>query len=201
MVRGSSSHAKSVGRRRSVSARNWLVPPSRASKGIGARMGGEQARASAARSPCPARRSRLLSAMSGSGAADSSPRRRPSTGASSSPSRGRRRQRVEVRERARGIGEAAPPELAERLRIAGRRCQQATHRRMRAPCGRRTAGDTRIGARLRWRTRPSPRCGCGWRRRSAGRRPCRRRWSRSWRRRRSPSRPCPPGCPAPPPRP
>jgi len=65
------------------------------------------------------------------------------------------------------------------------------------PSRRRVAAATASGAvrtvgtgSLRPRTRRSPRCGCGSIRRSAARRPCRRRWSRSWRRRRSSPPPC-----------
>src|SRR5439155_15679044 len=67
--------------------RNWLVPQRRASNGIAPGWEPRRLR-KAARSPCPARRSRMLRAMSGSGDAASSARSRGTTGASSSVSRG-----------------------------------------------------------------------------------------------------------------
>src|SRR5207244_2441140 len=62
----SRSQGKRVGCRRSVSARNWLVPPSLAMR-WSAPGCAPRRRNRATRSPWAARRSRLLSAMSGSG--------------------------------------------------------------------------------------------------------------------------------------
>src|SRR6266700_1481221 len=87
MVCPSRSQGKSVGCRRSVSARNWLVPPSLAMR-WSAPGCAPRRRNRATRSPWAARRSRLLSAMSGSGDSASARSSRGRSGVRSSASRG-----------------------------------------------------------------------------------------------------------------
>src|SRR5712691_1038311 len=118
MVWPSRSHGKSVGCRRSVSARNWLVPPSLAMR-WSAPGCAPRRRNSATRSPWAARRSRLLSAMSGSGASDSSWSRRARSGASSSASRGSGVSAWRLASAARGSAKPSRLSLASALRSCG----------------------------------------------------------------------------------
>ena len=122
IVRASRSHGKSVGCRRSVSARNWLVPESRASS-RGAAGYAASRRRNAARSPWAARRSMLLSAMSGSGEAATSARSRGKVGSKSSTSRGVGASACKFTSAVAGSSKPQSPEHPQRPRIIMRRAQ------------------------------------------------------------------------------
>ena len=98
-----------------------------------------------------------------------------------------RRERVQVDQRRARDRKAEALELGQRLSIVRSRGEQVHggadpriicyHRPSPCPLPRGGRGNL-----FRWPLRPSRRCGCGWRRPWAGRRPCRRRWSRCGRR-------------------
>ena len=88
-----------------------------------------------------------------------------------------RRERVQVDQRRARDRKAEALELGQRLSIVRSRGEQvhgdADPSALQRPLG---------SSGVRWPLRPSRRCGCGWRHPWAGRRPCRRRWSRCGRR-------------------